>query len=113
MGAEWVALGVLDRREHAFHAERGNLGVPARRRPEDDRLPARLDPRRPGTGPSSLAASMMRRQMAVWYFAAGFWERHACDSPCHLLHGNYVLHKKFMESPETHFDELKAWALKF
>ena len=23
---------------------------------------------------------------------------HACDAPCHLLHGNFVEHKRFMES---------------
>ena len=33
--------------------------------------------------------------MAGW---PGFWERHACDSRCNLLHGNYVGHKKFMEA---------------
>lgn len=33
--------------------------------------------------------------MANW---AGFWDRHRCSSRCYLLHGNYVGHKKFMES---------------
>ena len=33
--------------------------------------------------------------MAGW---KGFWERHECATPCHLLHGNYVGHKRFMES---------------
>eukprot|EP00965_Chrysotila_dentata_P241641 6204403-Pleurochrysis_carterae.AAC.2 len=32
--------------------------------------------------------------MAGW---PGFWSRHACQGPCHLLHGNYVAHKSFME----------------
>ena len=29
--------------------------------------------------------------MAGW---PHFWERHRCATPCHLLHGNYVGHKK-------------------
>ena len=33
--------------------------------------------------------------MAGW---KGFWAAHACDAPCHLLHGNFVEHKRFMES---------------
>ena len=33
--------------------------------------------------------------MASW---PHFWERHRCDSPCYLLHGNYVGHKRLMES---------------
>ena len=33
--------------------------------------------------------------MAGW---RGFWAAHACASPCHLLHGNYVGHKRLMES---------------
>ena len=33
--------------------------------------------------------------MAGW---PGFWEANRCESPCHLLHGNYVGHKKLMES---------------
>ena len=33
--------------------------------------------------------------MAGW---PHFWERHRCATPCHLLHGNYVGHKKLMES---------------
>ena len=33
--------------------------------------------------------------MAGW---KGFWVAHACQGPCHLLHGNYAAHKRFMES---------------
>ena len=33
--------------------------------------------------------------MAGW---PHFWRDHTCITPCHLLHGNYVGHKKFMEA---------------
>ena len=33
--------------------------------------------------------------MAGW---PHFWRDHACDSPCNLIHGNFVGHKKLMES---------------
>ena len=33
--------------------------------------------------------------MAGW---KGFWQAHACSTPCYLIHGNYVAHKSFMES---------------
>jgi len=33
--------------------------------------------------------------MAGW---RGFWQSHACATPCYLLHGNFIHHKSFMES---------------
>ena len=33
--------------------------------------------------------------MAAW---RGFWQSHRCDERCSLLHGNYLQHKKLMES---------------
>ena len=32
--------------------------------------------------------------MSSW---PGFWRRNICGLPCHLLHGNFVHHKRFME----------------